>query len=85
MASITIAELHPVGSELFRDSENFLNELEEHTTMSIHGGHDYSNFSAISDFSNQSMDWLPLFVCASKNQESEGKHKKWHYEDWHDW
>lgn len=29
MASIKISELRPVGSELFADSESFLNELNE--------------------------------------------------------
>lgn len=29
MASITISELRPAGSELFQDSESFLNELSD--------------------------------------------------------
>lgn len=29
MASINITELRPVGSELFQDSESFLNELND--------------------------------------------------------
>jgi hypothetical protein len=33
MASIKISELRPVGSELFQDSESFLNELSESREM----------------------------------------------------
>ncbi len=33
MASIKIAELRPAGSELFQDSESFLNELSESREM----------------------------------------------------
>ncbi len=29
MASIKLSELRPVGSELFHDSESFINELDE--------------------------------------------------------
>jgi hypothetical protein len=38
MASIKIAELRPVGSELFQDSESFLNELNGQQELSILGG-----------------------------------------------
>jgi hypothetical protein len=33
MASIKISELRPAGSELFQDSESFLNELSESREM----------------------------------------------------
>ena len=36
MANITLSELHAAGSELFRDSESFLNELND--VDSISGG-----------------------------------------------
>ncbi|QSJ15929.1 hypothetical protein JYQ62_29715 [Nostoc sp. UHCC 0702] len=48
MANITLPELHIAGSELFQDSESFLNELSD--VDSISGGTDsYSN--GISDVS----------------------------------
>ncbi|MBH8565127.1 hypothetical protein I8748_23580 [Nostoc sp. CENA67] len=46
MANITLTELHTTGSELFQDSESFLNELNN--LDSISGG-DYS--TGVSDFS----------------------------------
>ncbi|MBE9197953.1 MULTISPECIES: hypothetical protein [unclassified Nodularia (in: cyanobacteria)] len=36
MANITLSELHAAGSELFNDSESFLNEFSD--TESISGG-----------------------------------------------
>ncbi|MBW4555678.1 MAG: hypothetical protein KME59_07030 [Trichormus sp. ATA11-4-KO1] len=36
MANITLSELHAAGSELFQDSESFLNELSD--VDSISGG-----------------------------------------------
>ncbi|MBE9181625.1 hypothetical protein IQ268_23970 [Oculatella sp. LEGE 06141] len=38
MASIKLTDLHPVGSALFQDSENFLNELTEHELGVLGGG-----------------------------------------------
>ncbi|OUL30842.1 hypothetical protein BV378_02930 [Nostoc sp. RF31YmG] len=38
MASIKIFELRPIGSELFHDSESFLNELTSLETGIIKGG-----------------------------------------------
>ncbi|HLP87882.1 MAG TPA: hypothetical protein VK184_04640 [Nostocaceae cyanobacterium] len=46
MATIKLSELNAVGSELFQDSESFLNDMNDVDTMSVHGGgHDESNFS----------------------------------------
>ncbi len=39
MASIKISELHPAGSDLFQDSESFLNELTE-DELGLEGGGD---------------------------------------------
>jgi bacteriocin-like protein len=36
--NIKISELRPVGSELFQDSESFLNELNEQEMSTIEGG-----------------------------------------------
>ena len=39
MASIKLTELRPVGSELFHDSESFINELSDHEVpASLTGG-----------------------------------------------
>ena len=38
MASIKISELRPAGSELFQDSESFLNELSDREIGGIEGG-----------------------------------------------
>lgn len=38
MASIKVSELRPTGSELFQDSESFLNELNDRDTTSVMGG-----------------------------------------------
>jgi hypothetical protein len=38
MASIKVSELRPTGSELFQDSESFLNELNDRDTNSVLGG-----------------------------------------------
>ncbi|MBN3898741.1 MAG: hypothetical protein HWQ41_26770 [Nostoc sp. NOS(2021)] len=38
MASIKISELRPAGSELFQDSESFLNELNSQDMGGVIGG-----------------------------------------------
>ncbi|KYC37645.1 hypothetical protein WA1_39995 [Scytonema hofmannii PCC 7110] len=38
MANIKISELRPAGSELFQDSESFLNELNEREMAGLEGG-----------------------------------------------
>ncbi len=42
MDGIKISELHLAGSELFKDSESFLNELDESEAKLIEGGQCYS-------------------------------------------
>ncbi|AFZ35760.1 hypothetical protein Sta7437_2212 [Stanieria cyanosphaera PCC 7437] len=37
MANIKLSELNPVGSELFQDSENFLNELNDQEMDAVMG------------------------------------------------
>ncbi len=39
MATIKISDLRPVGSELFRDDESFMNELAENEENIIQGGY----------------------------------------------
>lgn len=52
MASIKVAELRPAGSELFQDSESFMNELNEMDTLSVHGGNDskYSGYDLFAHY-----------------------------------
>ncbi|PIG94031.1 hypothetical protein [Gloeocapsopsis sp. IPPAS B-1203] len=38
MASIKIFELTPAGTELFQDTESFLNELNDQESLMISGG-----------------------------------------------
>lgn len=38
MASITILDLRPTGSDLFSDSESFFNDLSEEEAYQTHGG-----------------------------------------------
>jgi hypothetical protein len=38
MATIKISDLHSVGSELFMDSESYLNELTNEELNMAHGG-----------------------------------------------
>jgi len=38
MPAIKISELRPAGSELFKDSENFLYELTDHEIVVVAGG-----------------------------------------------
>lgn len=38
MANIKISELRPAGSELFQDSESFLNELSDRDLGNVEGG-----------------------------------------------
>ncbi len=38
MATIEIFEMHPAGSELFHDSESFLDELRDSHADSVKGG-----------------------------------------------
>lgn len=38
MSNVKISDLHPAGSELFSDSESYINELSEGELNSINGG-----------------------------------------------
>jgi soluble P-type ATPase len=43
MAKLTISELNPAGSELFQDSENFLEELSDRELGVVVGGADMNS------------------------------------------
>lgn len=47
MANIKISELRPAGSELFQDSESFLNELNDQATSVVFGGGGDINISQV--------------------------------------
>ena len=47
MASIKLSELQVTGSELFQDSESFLNEMSDVNSIAVYGGYN-SNVSDIS-------------------------------------
>lgn len=38
MATIAIFDLHPIGSNLFSDSEGYMNDLDENELFIINGG-----------------------------------------------
>ncbi|EKU96759.1 hypothetical protein Lepto7375DRAFT_0670 [Leptolyngbya sp. PCC 7375] len=38
MSKIIIDELHPAGTKFFSESESYLNELQDNTLTSVHGG-----------------------------------------------
>ncbi len=46
MASIKLSELQVAGSELFQDSESFLNEMSDVNSIAVYGG-----YSTVSDMS----------------------------------
>jgi hypothetical protein len=50
MASIKISELRPAGSELFQDSESYLNELNEKEMIVTGGSGSDNNVSVISQY-----------------------------------
>ena len=49
MASIKLDQLQTTGSELFQDSESFLNDMSDINSISVHGGFG-SNVSDMSIF-----------------------------------
>lgn len=44
MAVIDISELNPAGSQLFQDSESFLNELTDDEIVGVEGGLNLTNY-----------------------------------------
>ncbi|MEH1801478.1 MAG: hypothetical protein V7K64_13105 [Nostoc sp.] len=61
MASIALSQLNTTGSELFQDSESFLNDLNNVDSITIYGGD-----SDVSDVGNN-LD--PLLAYGIKGQE----------------
>ncbi|MBH8578377.1 hypothetical protein I8752_36670 [Nostocaceae cyanobacterium CENA369] len=58
MASINLSELHSAGSELFQDSESFLNELGDVDSISG-GGH--SGVSDLSGLTKLAEAWVDTY------------------------
>jgi hypothetical protein len=58
MASINLSELHTAGSELFQDSESFLNELGD--VDSISGG-GYAGVSDLSGLTKLAEAWVDTY------------------------
>lgn len=59
MANIKIFELRPAGSELFQDSESFLNELNDQATSDVFGGGYIGVIRPKKQL--QQLDWRKLF------------------------
>jgi hypothetical protein len=57
MASITLSQLNVTGSELFQDSESYLNELNDAASVSVHGGGG-SHFGEYGDFGVKYLEFL---------------------------
>ncbi|MBN3906442.1 MAG: hypothetical protein HWQ35_07750 [Nostoc sp. NMS1] len=63
MASIALSELNTIGSELFQDSESFLNDLNNVDSITIYGG---GNAGGVSDVAE---GIKPLLAYGAKGQE----------------
>ncbi|MBD2644716.1 hypothetical protein [Nostoc foliaceum] len=61
MASIALSQLNTTGSELFQDSESFLNDLNNVDSITIYGGN--ADVSSVSD------GLEPLLAYGIKGQE----------------
>ena len=59
MASIILSQLNVTGSELFQDSESYLNELNDTASLSVHGGgSDFSGFGEYGYFGVKYLEFL---------------------------
>ena len=59
MATITLSQLNVTGSELFQDSDSYLNELNDAASVSVHGGgSDFSGFGEYGDFGVKYLEFL---------------------------
>ncbi|MBC1223472.1 hypothetical protein GNF10_10945 [Nostoc sp. UCD121] len=63
MASIALSQLNTTGSELFQDSESFLNDLNNVDSITIYGGGDGGDVSDVADGVE------PLLAYGIKGQE----------------
>ena len=58
MASITLSQLNVTGSELFEDSESYLNDMSDAGSISVHGGGSDSGFGDYGDFGVKYLEYL---------------------------
>lgn len=61
MATIKLSELQIAGSELFQDSESFINDLNDAASISVHGG-DNSSSSGFSEYGAFGADFGVKFL-----------------------
>ncbi|MFM5890828.1 MAG: hypothetical protein ACKPFD_03475 [Dolichospermum sp.] len=60
MASITLSQLNVTGSELFQDSESYLDDLNDASSVAVHGGGSSYNsgFGEYGDFGVKYLEYL---------------------------
>ena len=58
MASITLSQLNVTGSELFQDSESYLDDLNDASSVAVHGGGHYNGFGEYGDFGVKYLEYL---------------------------
>lgn len=57
MASITLTQLNVTGSELFQDSESYLDDLNDASSVAVHGGYS-GGFGEYGDFGVKYLEYL---------------------------
>jgi hypothetical protein len=64
MANITLSELHAAGSELFQDSESFLNELSEVDSINggSYGGYGHGGYSDVSTLTKLAEAFVTVYA-----------------------
>lgn len=60
MASIKLSQLKADGSELFQDSESFLNDMNDVDTIAVQGGGSYNGFSELVTFAIKGQEFVLL-------------------------
>ena len=58
MASITLSQLNVTGSELFQDSESYLDDLNDANAVAVHGGYYGGGFGEYGDFGVKYLEYL---------------------------
>ncbi|MCE2718430.1 MAG: hypothetical protein ACK6A9_17980 [Dolichospermum sp.] len=63
MASITLSQLNVTGSELFQDSESYLDDLNDASSVAVHGGgHSDSSHSGLGAYGDFGVKYLEYLV-----------------------
>jgi hypothetical protein len=60
MASIHLSQLNVTGSELFQDSESYLDDLSVASALAVNGGDDSSDFYSYTEYG---VKYLEFFVA----------------------